>query len=67
MVSWLKFGALTALATPVWFLVVEPHHLSVSCHVVVAAHVEELEGPTIRIYNYALGLWRGKKKEEEWL
>ena len=30
----------------------------------VAAHREELEGPTTRIYNYVLGLWGGKKKSQ---
>ena len=43
----------------------EPHHPSVSCHVVVAAHIEELEGLTTRMYNHALGLWGGKKKKKE--
>ena len=33
----------------------------------VVAYIEELEVFTTRIYNYALGLWRGrKKKEEDW-
>ena len=32
-----------------------------------AAHIEQLEGPTTRIYNYVMGLWGGKKKgEEDW-
>ena len=39
------------------------HQLSVSCHAVAAAHTEELEGLTTRIYNHALGLWGLKKKE----
>ena len=43
---------------------VETHHLSVSSHAVAAAHIEELEGPTTRIYHYALGLWGGKKRRE---
>ena len=34
----------------------------VCCHAVAAAHTEELEGLTTRIYNYALGLWGGEKK-----
>ena len=29
-----------------------------------AAHIEELEGLTTRIYNCLLGLWGGKKKRE---
>ena len=41
----------------------EPHPLSVSSHMVVVAHIEKLEGPTTRIYNYVLGLWgEGKEK-----
>ena len=44
---------------------VEPHHLSVSSHVVVVAHIEELEGLTTRIYYYVLGLWGGKEKENQ--
>ena len=43
-----------------------PYHLSVGSHAVVATHIEELEGLTIRIYNHALGLWGRKKKEEDW-
>ena len=44
------------------FPVAEPHHLSVSCHAVAAAHIEEVE-LTTRIYNYALELLGGKKKK----
>ena len=62
MTQWLKFGALTASAAPVHFLVMEPHHPSVSSHAVAAAHREELEGLATRIYSYVLGLWGGKKK-----
>ena len=51
--------------TQVLFPHTEPHHSSVSCHAVVAAHIEELEGLTTRIYNYVLGLWREKKRERE--
>ena len=43
----------------------EPHHPSVSSHAVVVAHTEELEVLTTRIHSHALGLWGGKKKEEE--
>uniref|UniRef100_A0A9L0I8A5 Zinc finger protein 286A n=1 Tax=Equus asinus TaxID=9793 RepID=A0A9L0I8A5_EQUAS len=43
--------------------VAEPHHPSVSSHAVVAAHIEELEGLTTRIYNHVLGLWGGEKKK----
>ena len=44
-----------------------PMHCS-SSHAVVASHVEELEGPKTRIYNYVLGLWgeEKRKKEEDW-
>ena len=42
-----------------------PTHHS-SSHAVVASHVEELEEPTTRKYNYALGLWGGKKTKEDW-
>ena len=38
------------------------HHSS--SHAVAASHIEELEGITTRIYNYVLGLWGGKKKED---
>ena len=45
----------------------EPHHSSVSCHAVVAAHTEELEGLTTRIHNYVVGVWGGEKeREEDW-
>ena len=54
------------LAALVLLPIVEPHHLSVSCHAVAAAYIEELEGFTTRIYNHALGLWGGKKKLEDW-
>ena len=50
------------LAAQVHFPVTEPHYLPVSCHAVVAAHTEELERLTTRIYNHVLGLWGGKKK-----
>ena len=29
-------------------------------HAVAASHIEELESPTTRIYNYVMGLWEGK-------
>ena len=32
---------------------------------VAASHIEELEGPTTRTYNYVLGLWGGKKKRTQ--
>ena len=57
----LKSGTLAAPAASVQFLVAEPHHPPVSSHAVAAAHTEELEGFRTRIYNYALGLWGGKK------
>ena len=63
VVWWFKFSALTASAAQVCFPVMEPHHLSVSCHAVTVAHIEELEGLTTRIYNHALGLWGEKKKK----
>ena len=37
-----------------------------SSHAEAASHIEELEVPTTRIYNYELGLWREKEKEEDW-
>ena len=43
----------------------EPHHLSVRSQAVVAAHTEESEGFTTRIYNYVVGLWTGGKKERK--
>ena len=49
---------------PCLLLVEDPHHLSVSSHPVVVAHIEELEGLTTRIYNHALGLWEGKEKKK---
>ena len=42
-----------------------PHCSSVSSHAVVVTHIEELQGPTTRIYNYVLGLWGGRKRERE--
>ena len=39
-------------------------HYSAS-HTVAASHIEELEGLTTRIYNYELGLWGEKKKDED--
>ena len=60
---------MTLSASVAWvqFLGMEPHHLSVRSHAVVAAHIEELdEFTTTR--NYVLGLCWGerKKKEEDW-
>ena len=49
----------------VQFPVMEPHHPSVSCQAVVAAHRKELEGLTTRIYNYILRFWGGGKKERK--
>ena len=45
----------------------EPHHSSVSSHLVIIVHIEELEGLTT-VHNYVLGLWGEirKKKEEDW-
>ena len=37
-----------------------------SSHAVAASHIEELEWPITRICNCALGLWGGKRKEEDW-
>ena len=55
------------MAAQVQFPGVETHHPSVSSRAVSAAHTEELEGLTTRIYNHALGLWGGKKnKGEDW-
>ena len=39
--------------------------MSVSSHPVAAAHKEEQEGLTTRIYNYVLELWGRNKKREE--
>ena len=67
MAQWLKFSVSTTPAAQVCFLVVEPHHPSVSCHAVAAAHTEELERHITRIHNHVLGLWgEEKKKEEDW-
>ena len=52
----------STLAAWVWFPGTEPHHSSVRSHTVAEAHIEELEGLTIRILNYALGIWGGKKR-----
>ena len=59
-----KRSVFSASAAQAWLPGAEPHHWSVRCHAVVVAHTEELEGPTTRIYNYALGLWGGEKKRE---
>ena len=55
----------SVLVAKVQFPGVEPHHLSVSSHAVAAAHIEELERLTSRIYNYVLGLWGGKKHNKQ--
>ena len=39
-------------------------HLSVPC--LAAAHIQELEGIRTRMYNYVVGLWGGKKGEQDW-
>ena len=62
--QWLKFGAVTASMAWVNVPVLESHHPFVSFHADAAAHIEELEGLTTRIYNYALGLWGGGKKKK---
>ena len=61
-------AALAAWAAQICFPIVEPHHPFVSCHAVVAAHME-LEWLTTRVYNCALGLWGGEKKgkRKTWL
>ena len=55
-----------ASAAQVPFPGTDLHHLPVSSHAEAAAHIEELEGLTTRIYNQALGLGEEKKKEEDW-
>ena len=55
-------SVVTTMAAQGRFPVAEPHQPSVSSHAVVVAHVEELEGPTTRIYNHALGLGEEKQK-----
>ena len=57
-----KICTLTVSVARVGFLVAEPHHPSVSCHPVVVAHTEELEGLTTSIYNCALGLGEKNKR-----
>ena len=52
----------TLLRWPGFSSQAEPHHSSVSSHVVAAAHTEEPERFTTRICNYVLGLWGGEKK-----
>ena len=42
----------------------EPRYSSISSHAVVVAYIEEVAGPTTRMYDYVLGLWVGKKKRE---
>uniref|UniRef100_A0A8C4M983 Uncharacterized protein n=1 Tax=Equus asinus asinus TaxID=83772 RepID=A0A8C4M983_EQUAS len=58
--------ASSAWATQVWFLGAKLHCLSVNSYAVPATHIKELEGLMTGIYNYVLGLWRGKKREEGW-
>ena len=41
-----------------------PTHCS-SSQAVAASHIEELEGLKTVIYNYVVGLWGEKEKEEE--
>ena len=54
------------MAAWVQFPGIKPHHSSVNSHAAVVAHIEELEGPKTRTYNCVLGLWGGKKREEDW-
>ena len=63
MAQWLQFGVLCFCGLGL-VPALEPHYASVSSHVVAADNTEELEGPTTRIYNYELGLWRGKKERK---
>ena len=58
MVYWLKFSALIALVAWVWL----PHYSSVSCHAVVAAHIEPA-GLTNRIPIMYWGVGEGKKRQ----
>ena len=61
----IKVQVLTASAAQVCFPVTEPHYVPATCHAVVTAHIEELEAPTTRIYNHALGLRGGRKTERK--
>ena len=63
MASWLRSSS--PLRQPGFGSQAEPHHLSVGSHVLAAAHMEEPEGLTTRIYNYILGLWGGKKRRKK--
>ena len=56
------FIGLTTSVAWVHFLVMEPHHPSVSCHAVVVAPMEELEGFTIMHW----GFGEERKKDEDW-
>ena len=66
MAWWLKLGTLTFSGAQVGFPITEPHHPSVSSQAVAAAHIEEPEGLTTRIYNHALGLGEEGKKRKDW-
>ena len=59
---WLKFSTLPTQMAQFCFQVVEPYHLSISCHAVAVAHVEEPEGLTTGIYYHALGALGEKVK-----
>ena len=50
-----------ALVAWVHFPVTEPCQLSVICHMLGAANIEELERLTTRKYNYVLAFWVEKK------
>ena len=46
----------STLVAQVWLPVMEPHHLSISSHAVVVAHIEKPEELTT-IHNYVPELW----------
>ena len=37
-----------------------------SGHAEAVSHIQQLEGRATMTYNYLLGLWGNKKKEEDW-
>ena len=57
-----KVWPLSTLAAQVWFPSAEPHCWSISSHAVAVAHVEELEGLTIRVYTYVLDFGERERK-----
>ena len=64
MAKWLSLRALLRQPGARWFGSWARTYAASSSRAVAASHMEELEWPTSRIYNYVLRLWGEKKKEK---